>query len=144
MLGTYSVTGTLGMNSCGAGLGAPSPWKFAVQMSEQGTMLYWSNLDASPPLSSKLVSHATTITSTETANVDGAADGGGGPCTMTRTDTIQVQLAEGSDPATFTGSLQYAFTVASGADCSDQLSANGGTYDTLPCSMRYAMTGSRK
>jgi hypothetical protein len=143
MLGTYAVTGMLAKNSCGAGLGAPSPWKFDVQMSEQGQKLYWSNLEGSPPLSNTLVNNATTITSTETSNVDGT-DAGAGPCTMTRTDTLEVSLAQGSAPATFTGSLEYAFSVANGADCSDQLSANGGMYDTLPCSMSYTIAGSRK
>jgi hypothetical protein len=143
MLGTYAVTGTLGVNSCGAGLGAPSPWKFSVQMSEDGQKLYWSNLDGSPPISNKLVNGATTITSTQTSNVDGTPDAGG-PCTMTRTDTLQLTLAQGTSPATFSGTLQYAFTIASGADCSDQLSANGGMYDALPCSMSYAIAGSRK
>jgi hypothetical protein len=143
MLGTYAVTGTLGMNSCGAGLSAPSPWKFNVQMSEDGQKLYWSKLDGSPPLSSVLVHDATTITSTETSNVDGTADAGG-PCTMTRTDTLELSLAQGSAPATFTGNLQYAFSITTGADCTDQLSANGGMYDALPCSMSYAIAGSRK
>src|SRR5580693_8769234 len=48
-LGTYNVTGALGANTCGSGLGAPSPWTFTVQMSEDTsttpTTLYWLSSD---------------------------------------------------------------------------------------------------
>jgi hypothetical protein len=144
MLGTYAVTGTLGTNSCGTGLAPPSPWAFDVQMSEEGTTLYWSYLDGNPPLSSTLSANAATLTATQTANVDGTADGGAGPCSMTRTDTLQVDLAAANPPPTFTGTLVYDFTVVSGADCSDQLSANGGSYDTLPCTLTYSLSGAQQ
>jgi hypothetical protein len=144
MLGTYAVTANLGPNSCGTGLGAPSPWNFDVQMSEQGTTLYWSNLDGNPPLSSALSSDSATLTTTESADVDTAPDGGAGPCTMTRTDTVQVHLSPGSPPPTFQGSMEYDFSAPAGADCSDQLSANGGMYDVLPCTMTYSISGTRQ
>jgi hypothetical protein len=144
MLGTYAVSANLGPNSCGAGLGAPSPWTFHVQMSEQGKTLYWSTLDGNPPLSSALSADSATLTTTENADVDTAPDGGAGPCTLTRTDTLHVSLASGSPPPKFQGTIEYAFSVQGGSDCSDQLAANGGTYDTLPCSVSYAMTGARQ
>ena len=144
MLGTYSVTGTLGTNSCGAGLGAPSPWTFSAQMSEQGTTIYWSWMDGSPPLSAPFTSGSVTLTTSQSANVDGLPDGGTGPCTMTRTDTLQIDLATGSPPPSFTGTVEYAFGVASGANCSDQLSVYGGMYDVLPCSTSYSVVGTRQ
>ncbi len=143
-LGTYAVAATLGANSCGSGLGAPSPWKFDVQMSEESSTLYFSYLDGSPPLSSALSSNSATLTATESANVDGTADSGAGPCSMTRNDTLKVDLAPASPPPTFTGTLEYDFEVAVGADCTDQLTANGGSYDVLPCSMTYSLTGTRQ
>jgi hypothetical protein len=144
MLGTYAVTANLGPNSCGTGLAAPTPWKFDVQMSEKGATLYWSNLDGNPPLSSAITADSAMLTATESASVDTAPDGGAGPCTLTRTDTLKVNLASGSPPPTFQGTIEYAFSAPGGVDCSDQLSANGGTYDTLPCSVSYAMTGVRQ
>jgi hypothetical protein len=143
-LGTYAVTATLGTNSCGAGLAPPSPWTFDVQMSEQGSTLYYGTLDGTPPLSSTLSSNAATLSATESTTVDTAPDGGPGPCAMTRTDTLQVQLASGNPPPSMTGSIEYAFDVVNGADCSDQLAVNGGMYDALPCTVTYSMTASRK
>jgi hypothetical protein len=145
MLGTYAVTGTLTSNTCGQGLGAPSPWTFSIQMSEEGKTLYWTYQDGNPPLSSPLTASDTaTLTSTESGNVDGTADGGLGPCSMTRADTVKVDLAAGSPPPSFTGTLGYSFAAVSGADCSDQISANGGSYDALPCAMTYAIRGKRE
>jgi hypothetical protein len=143
-LGTYTVTGTLGTNTCGAGLGAPSPWKFDIQMSEQKNTLYLSTLDGNPPLSSTLVGQSATLTASVTGNVDGSADAGPGPCSMTRNETVRVNLASSSPPSSFTGTLEYDFGVVAGSDCSDQLSANGGGYDALPCSMTYSISGARQ
>jgi hypothetical protein len=145
MLGTYSVVGTLTANTCGAGLGAPTPWNFSAQMSEDGTSLYWSWMDGSPSVYGVMTSSTeATITGGDSANVDGAGDGGTGPCSMSRVDTLQIELGSGSPPPTFTGSLVYAFSADPGSMCSDQLSASGGMYDTLPCSTTYTLTGSRQ
>ena len=102
LLGTYRVVGALQTNSCGA-LGAPNPWTFDVQLSQQGTTLYWSWLDGTAPLSNALAANATSLTVTSTANVDGTADGGLGPCTMKRTDSVQVALGSGSPPGASRG-----------------------------------------
>jgi hypothetical protein len=143
MLGTYSVDAAIATNTCGPGLAAPNPWNFSAQMSEDGTTLYWSWMDGNPPLYGALSAQSVTLTATDTANVDGTADGGLGPCTMVRDDTVQVSLGSGSPPQTFEGSVNYTFSVASGADCEDQLGAMGGTYDTLPCSLSYSFSGAR-
>jgi hypothetical protein len=142
LLGTYHVVATLQTNTCGAGLGAPNPWTFDVQLSQEGSTLYWSWLDGSAPLSNALDDDSTSLTTTSSANVDGTADGGLGPCTMQRNDTVGVTLASGSPPASFTGTIGYAFSVESGANCSDQLSATGGSYDSLPCTVSYTTTAS--
>jgi hypothetical protein len=137
--------GTLQTNTCGAGIAAPNPWAFDVQLSRQGSTLYWSWMDGSQPLSNALDGEASThLTTTQTANVDGSTDGGLGPCTMQRVDTLQVKLGPGAAPASFQGTIQYAFSVASGANCADQLRASGGTYDALPCSLGYTASGSRQ
>jgi hypothetical protein len=143
-LGTYRVDAALKTNTCGAGLAAPNPWTFDVQLSQQGSTLYWSWLDGNAPLKNTLSGNAVSLTNSRTSNVDSNGDGGAGPCTMQRADTVQVTLAAGSPPASFQASIQYAFSASSGADCSDQLSASGGTYDVLPCSVSYTATAARQ
>jgi hypothetical protein len=145
LLGTYRVVGTLQTDTCGAGVAAPNPWTFDIQLSRRGTTLYWSWMDSRQPLSNTLDDALSTqLTTTQTANVDGSADGGLGPCTMQRADTVKLTLAAGGSPANFRGTIDYAFSVASGASCGDQLSASGGMYDTLPCALSYTATGSRQ
>jgi hypothetical protein len=145
LLGTYKVQASPQSNTCGSGLKAPNPWNFDVQLSQSGSTMYWSWLDGSAPLTSTLATGGTTtLTNTQTGNVDPTPDGGAGPCTMQRNDTIQVALSSGSPPTAFAGTIQYAFSVPSGYDCSDQLGASGGMYSTLPCTITYAMTAARQ
>jgi hypothetical protein len=141
LLGTYKVVGEAQSNTCG--LGAPNPWTFDVQLSEKGTLLYWSWLDGKAPLSAPIDALSTTLTASEQANVDGTADGRDGPCTMERSDRIPLALAAGWPPPTFTGTIVFAFSASPGADCSDQLTARGGLYATLPCGITYTVSGSR-
>ena len=142
-LGTFKVTAETSTNSCGVGLAAPSPWVFDVQMSESDSLLYWSWMDGSAPLSGALSSLTATVDNNTSANVD-PTDAGDGPCTMDRNDTLAITLASGTSPASFTATITYVFSVASGADCSDQLSSVGGAYDTLPCTIEYSATGNRQ
>jgi hypothetical protein len=137
-LGNYAVTGTISTNTCGAGLGAPSPWSFTVQLSQNGSTMYWNALDGSP-LSYGPVSGSTANLSGSTAGADSTADGSAGACAMSRLDAVVLDLT-GSPPTSFTGTLTYTFDVEPGADCSDQ----AGTYATLPCSLGYALTATRQ
>jgi hypothetical protein len=141
--GMYKVTGTSTTNTCGPYLNAPDPWVFDAQLSLSGDTLYWSFLDGNAPLSGLLSSRSATLTTSITSNVD-ATDAGAGPCTMTRADTIEVALATGSPPPTFTGSISYTFTIASGATCTDQLATSGGQYATLPCTVSYSTTAAHQ
>jgi hypothetical protein len=143
MLGTYAVVAQSQTNSCG--LAAPDPWTFEAQLSQDGTTLYWSWMDGSPPLSNAMsASLQATLDASEQVNVDGAADGGLGPCTMVRNDTLQVDLGGGSPPSTFQGTIGYAFSVAPGWTCVDQLASAGGQYATIPCAITYSMTATRQ
>lgn len=143
-LGTYGVTGTQTSNTCGAGVNAPAtPWTFDATMSESGTTLYWNDA-VNGTLSGALVDSTASMTTSVQGNVDGT-NGVNGPCNMERDLTIDVTLASGSPPGTFAGTLTYSFSVvapSTATDCSDQLSVNGGTYDVLPCSFAYSLTGS--
>jgi len=138
-LGTYKVSGTSTTNTCG--LGAPDPWQFDVQLSEQSATLYWSWLDGSPLLSGPLGGSVASIISTNTVNAD-STDAGLGPCNLTRTDTLTIAFPSGSPPPRFGGTIAYAYTVPAGSSCSDQLAASGGTFNALPCTVSYSVTGS--
>lgn len=147
--GTYQVTATAQANSCGSGLGAPSVYQFDVQLSETTatSTLYWDWLDNQPIASGTLAavsttdaSLQTTLTSSQSENVDGTSTAAG-PCTMDCDDDLAVTLGTGTPPGTFAGTMGYAFTVESGADCSDQLTAGGGMYDELPCTVSYTIAG---
>jgi hypothetical protein len=147
-LGGYNVTGALQGNTCGAGLGAPNPWSFSVQMSEDGTTFYWELSGGSEVSGTVSSTTQVSITSIQTANVDAPDAGLEGPCNLQSTTAINLTLATSSPPATFTGTVSYTFAAATGVssmnDCTDQLSASGGTYDTLPCTATYSLTGTRQ
>jgi hypothetical protein len=143
LLGTYAIVAQSQTNTCG--LAAPDPWTFDAELSQSGTTLYWSWMDGSAPLSNVMTtSSEATLLASEQVNVDGLPDGGLGPCTMERDDTLQVDLGTGSPPATFEGTVNYAFSAASGWDCADQLASAGGQYATLPCTITYSMTATRQ
>jgi hypothetical protein len=137
-LGTYKVVAQSTTNTCG--LSAPNPWTFDVQLSRNGTTLYWSWMDGSPLVSGAIDgnSHAS-LEDTQTGNVDGT-DASLGPCSMSRQDDLELAgpKAAGSP---FTGTLGYSFSAAAGSDCSDQLTAAGGQYDALPCAITYSLSG---
>jgi hypothetical protein len=143
-LGTYKVTAELAANTCGAGLGAPDPWQFDVELSETASTAYWSWMDASPLLSGARSGPAdATLIGYQIANVD-ATDATMGPCDLQRNDEVEIMLGAGTPPSSFQGTIRYGFSAQEGAACADQLSVSGGTYTALPCSVGYSMTGSRE
>jgi hypothetical protein len=139
-LGIYTVSGVMQTNTCGAGLEAPSPWKFNVELSQQTSTLFWNAMDGSPLLTGTVAGSAVTMDDTTSGTVDNTADGGPGACIMTRSDVLALTFAAGTPPSAFTGTLTYNFSA--GPACSDQLSAQGGIYDTLPCTVAYNLNGS--
>lgn len=142
LLGTYKVTGQSASNTCG--LGAPSPWVFSVQLSEQGSTLYWSFQDGSPLLSGTLGPESqVSLRSSGSANAD-STDAGLGPCTLERDADLELALASGSPPPSFGGTVTYAFTPATGARCGDQLAGSGGQFAALPCTVKYMVSAARQ
>jgi hypothetical protein len=152
LLGTYQVNATAQANGCG--LAAPARYQFYVELSEATmgttTTLYWSWLTDMPiasgalaPVSAGDARLQASLSASQSANVDGT-DAGPGPCTMDRADSLVVTLATGTPPPSFTGTMSYAFSAASGADCTDQLAASGGAYAALPCTVGYALAASRR
>jgi hypothetical protein len=163
-LGTYNVTGTLGTNTCGSGLGAPSPWTFTTQLSEDTsttpTTLYWLSSDGTEL--SNTMSSATSVNISQVVTTspdaipplaDAAPDSAAGMgtlgmCTLQQSTTLALTLANGMPPVTFSGTITYTFESATGvssaSNCTDQLSSNGGTYDTLPCTASYSLSASHQ
>jgi hypothetical protein len=140
VLGTYTVTGQSKSNTCG--LGAPDPWKFTVQLSMQGSTLYWSWLDGSPLLSGLAASGRVSLKNSQQVNAD-SSDAGLGSCTLVRDDDYELTLGQGSKPGGFTGTMGYTYAPANGATCTDVLSASGGSFSSLPCAVGYAVTAKR-
>jgi hypothetical protein len=153
-LGSYSMVGTLGTNTCGSGIGAQNPWDLTVQLSQSDTTLSLAQSDGSNEVtgtaSSAVSSTAATtasLTSVVTANVDGSDAGIEGPCDLTLSTTFTLTLAAGSPPPSFTGTAVYVYsaaTVSSNSDCTDQLSSSGGKYSTLPCTVNYSLSATRQ
>ena len=139
-LGTFAVTGALTSNTCGSGLGAADPWTFDTKLSRDGSTLYWQQ-DEGAVLSGILdAANKTTIVVTTTAQ----PDGGTTVCTMTRTDTMAITLNATTAPTATSGTISLSFAVSASSDCAPQLSANGGSYQTLPCAVGYTFTASKK
>ncbi len=141
VLGTYAVTGRSKSNTCG--LGAPDPWKFTVQLSMNGSTLYWSWLDGTPLLSAPASSSGrVSLRNSQQVNAD-STDAGLGPCTLQRDDDLEITLATGSARATFSGTIGYTYTPATNATCTDVLGSSGGSFAALPCAVSYLVTASR-
>ncbi|HEY3821675.1 MAG TPA: hypothetical protein VGL81_31125 [Polyangiaceae bacterium] len=137
-LGTFKVTGQSSTNSCG--LGAPNPWTFDVQLSQSGSTVYWSWMDGSALLSGPVSSQShASIQDSVAGNVDGT-DAALGPCTLDRSDDLELDLTSDS----FTGTVSYSFTPSAGASCGDQLTASGGSFEALPCTVTYSVTAAKQ
>lgn len=155
---TYDMTADITTNTCGAGLMAENPWTFELQFSQSSSTLSltWSGVEESTLTAPYTLgsSASSTSTSNSTAGIlDGesasfVAETTSSPdadpsCVLQRNDTIDVSFGgTGSPPSTLAGTVTFYFSPVSGYSCTDQLSSNGGSYDTLPCTLGYTMTGS--
>jgi hypothetical protein len=142
--GTYSARATLDSNTCGPGIGAPDPWEFDVLLSQTGSTLFWSWEDGSPLLSGVLVAGHATLATSEVDNVDTKDGGVMGPCDLQRHDDLVLTMGPGSPPPSFQGTVSYTFSVQEGTVCTDQLSASGGMYRALPCSVSYTVAATHE
>jgi hypothetical protein len=143
-LGTFAVTTALTTNSCGGSVADTDPGNFSVTISNDNGVVFWFPDTGASSVSGALGANgAVSISEDLSGNVDGV-DGGNGPCTLDRTDTLKFVLAPGSAPASFTGSYSFTVSTASGSSCNDQLTQYGGGYGTLPCTITYSLSGTRK
>jgi len=138
-LGTYSVTGSLEAQTCGADLQAVDPWDFDVRLTHDGHTVYW--LQASSPAISGVEdgSGNVTFTTSEIFSLSDA-DGGGPYCGVVRTDTFQAALGTASDPSNFTGTIAYHYDLDQGSECGSLLY---GQFDSVPCDVNYDLAAKR-
>lgn len=139
-LGTFAVTADVSGNTCGTSLGAEDPWTFDLQLARDGSTLYWQGEEATTLDGVLDASSSTTIVQTETSYL---GDSGFEQCLLTRTQTIGVTLGPGEEVTTVSGTVKVDFAVDDVGACVDQLSANGGSFQTLPCGVAYSFTGTK-
>jgi hypothetical protein len=143
-LGTYAVVGTLVSSTCGSGIDAMTTLGFSVEVAEDGANAYAVNTDGTNELIGAWKAPTATITSSATAT---PGSDGGGLCSLAVGSTFVFTFDSPTQPESFAGSAVYAYSVATSstpAECADELSTGGGSYATLPCTVTYSLTGTRK
>jgi hypothetical protein len=94
-------------------------------------------------LSGTLSNSQTTLSQSATVNAD-STDAGMGPCNLQTASTFQLAFGSGAPPGSFSGTMSYTYTPASGATCTDVLMSSGGMYDTLPCTVTYTVSATKQ
>ncbi len=140
-LGTFTTTGGIRTNSCGAGLALRNSWKSDIELSREGNLLRWREAGSGTTLSGGL--DANNKASLRASNsVQVRTDAGSVTCTYSSTTRIDVSLDHGEVPSKLTGTLEVAFRVDAG-DCTSVLAVAGGKFDSLPCSVDYTLSGTK-
>lgn len=139
-LGSFSVTGRLKDDSCGAeSLNAPARWTFDLKLSREGSTLYWLNGREAIVGDIDKSGHFAFDTHVDVTLSErhGAAPG----CTLVRRDVASGTLS--SSAAELSGTLSYAYDAASNSDCSAYAIGTDGLPLALPCQLSYALDGAR-
>ncbi|MGC4089983.1 MAG: hypothetical protein QM756_19260 [Polyangiaceae bacterium] len=134
-LGSFALTAVLSTNTCGDNLSPANPWKFDADMSLSDNTLYFrpANEDAvSAPLDSDRTATCTTVVNSASAT--------NSTCTLSLKRIYTVQLDSATAPKTSSGSLRFEYSALSSSTCYNELSANGGSYEDLPCAVEYLYT----
>lgn len=148
-IGVFRVSGKLVSTTCGK---TPDPWEFDVKLRHEASTLFWVQGDA--PVSGVLDASARATMKTTSVQQVRPADAKSqtAACAMSRADIVDLKLApvanvsnaaEVKGATSFAGSLTYRFAPTEGSACDDQLSEAGGDFATLPCDVRYELTGKR-
>jgi hypothetical protein len=148
-IGTFHVTANLTSSTCGA---PPNPWEFDIRLNRDGSTLYW--IQNGLPVAGEVDRSAhTTMDASGTTELRAANEAKKlAACEVMRKDALDVLLSnEDAEPAVdpadvrkFVGTLRYDFAPTDGSQCTDQLTASGGDYDALPCSVAYRVVGALK
>lgn len=145
-VGTFHVKASLTTSTCGA---PPNPWEFDVRLNRDGSTLYW--IQGQLPVAGDVDRMARTKMDTTVTSELRKADPSKklAACQVMRKDSLEVLLATEDlkpavDPAdvhSFEGNLRYEFAPTDDSECTDQLAASGGDFDSLPCVVQYTVTG---
>ena len=142
-LGRFHVAAKLEQSSCGPGaLGSTDNWEFDVDLSRDGSKLYWKN--GSDPVTGQVAGDGVSFTFDSQSIVPVAPKKGAQlGCTVARVDSAAGTLAaSGTNVESFTGSLKYAYSTDDASDCSSLIDVEGG-FSQLPCDIGYKMTATR-
>lgn len=139
-IGSFAVVGKLKDDSCGAdNLSAPAKWSFNLKLSRKGSTLYWLNgreaitgeIDKSGRFAFE------TRIEVPLSQTRGAVKG----CVMVRSDAAAGKLTSSEEE--LSGELSYAYSVATGSDCTEYALGAEGQPLTLPCTLSYSLSGVR-
>lgn len=145
VLGTYHVAAKRGANTCGDGaLGNQAAWEFDVKLARGGAQIFWNNgaevIDGTIDADQKSFHFDTGVL----MNMRTAEDHGLPACSIERSDHADGTLAAtGTDVASFEGKLAFDFAPSAGSSCDDLVQGSTAILAALPCSIVYAITGTR-
>jgi hypothetical protein len=134
-LGTFHATALLTSSNCGAGVEAPASHEFDVVLSQDDTAIYWTQ--SGTTLIGSLDDDEATWTYQAPAQMDG-------PCTIAQQEELEAKLDDIDQPKMLKGTIRQGVTPVTGTTCSRQVTAAGGTFDNLPCSVGYVFSAKRK
>ncbi|MEO5731045.1 MAG: hypothetical protein ABI134_09665 [Byssovorax sp.] len=145
VLGTYHVAAKRGANTCGDGaLGNQAAWEFDVKLARGGAQIFWNNgaeiIDGAIDADQKSFHFDTGVL----MDMRTAEDHGLPACSIERSDHAEGTLAAtGTDVASFEGKLAFGFAPSAGSSCDDLVQGSTAILAALPCSIVYAITGTR-
>ncbi|HEY4105766.1 MAG TPA: hypothetical protein VGM44_17825 [Polyangiaceae bacterium] len=143
-LGTFHATGTLSGDTCQASaiLGETSSWAFDVQLSRDGSTLYWLNGEEAIPGTIAEDGESFAFQSGVEVTLQ-AAEGARPGCTVARSDVASGVLGSSTiDVASFTVNMSFAYSAEAGSVCSNWVGVAGG-FASLPCTVSYNLTAMR-
>jgi hypothetical protein len=134
-LGTFHATALLTRNDCGAGVEAPTSYEFDFVLSQDDTAIYWTQSGTT------LVGSVDDEDATWVYQASGQADG---LCTIQREQVFEATLDDATSPSSLKGTIRQDVAPTTGASCSQQTVAAGGSFDNLPCAIGYVFSATRK
>ena len=142
-LGHYQVSASLSSTDCGPdALGTQQLWEFDVRLSRDGADLFWLNgaeVIAGVVGDDGVSFSFDTLLEYEIEPADPPHPG----CTVLRHDRAEGALSSPDlDVEEFTASLSYRYAQQEGTDCSALVAVPSG-FATLPCEIRYLLSGRR-
>jgi hypothetical protein len=142
LLGTYSVTGRLARDDCGAELlGAPNPWRFDLKLSRFERDLYW--LNGREAIVGDIEKNGTSFSFDTHVDVTirpASANGRGG-CVVSRRDRASGSLiTDGDTVSGLTAELDFQYSPKNNDECVEIIGLPGGV-EQLPCRLGYDLSG---